>query len=269
MATHCADAHANAVDRDRVSFAAENLVAFRLAFPLFAALAVAEILVDPRQQAARKRKAELLSWQRLVPQRRAHRPVQLEDRGGRILKGRSRGLMHESDLLYQLAHMLGTRAGGSLIGHRGHPFDEVRLQQTVHAHEHQAYGAVSPDVIAHASGKRILDHVHVDRIQDDDRVVPHAKSGCGVYPVAFPPRGTQPGEHLVGIVAALARDDDVHGRELSHALRVLERCRFLSDERPELAHSGSREKYRLHQCEVAIGVHALHQHRSNHSAPTD
>src|SRR6267378_6759695 len=41
VATHCADAHANAVDRDRVSFAAKDLVAFRLAFPLFAALTVA------------------------------------------------------------------------------------------------------------------------------------------------------------------------------------------------------------------------------------
>src|SRR2546428_11399823 len=41
VATHCADAHANAVDRDRVSCAAKNLVAFRLTFPLFAALAVA------------------------------------------------------------------------------------------------------------------------------------------------------------------------------------------------------------------------------------
>src|SRR5713101_6558411 len=119
VATHCADAHADAVDRDRVLFAAKNLVAFRLTFPLFAALAVAEILVDPRQQAARKRKAEALPWQRLVPQRRRHRPVQLEDRGGRILQGRSRGLVHESDLLDQLAHVFGARAGGSLIGHRG------------------------------------------------------------------------------------------------------------------------------------------------------
>src|SRR5207245_5338791 len=106
VATHCAYAHANAVDRDRVSFAAKYLVAFRLAFPLFAALAVAEILVDPRQQAACKRKPELPAWQRSVPQRRGHRSVQLEDRGGRILQGRFRGLVHESDLLNQLAHVL-------------------------------------------------------------------------------------------------------------------------------------------------------------------
>src|SRR2546425_761140 len=269
VATHCADAHADAVDRDRVLFAAKNLVAFRLAFPLFAALAVAEILVDPRQQAARERKPELPAWQRSVPQRRGHRPVQLKDRGGRILQQRSRGLVHESGLLDQLTHVVGARAGGSLIGHRGHPFDEVRFQQAVHAHEHQAYGAVSPDVIAYASGKRIPDHVHVDRIQDDDRVVPHAESRCGVYPVALPPRGAQPGKHLVSEVAALTGDDDVHQRKLSYVLRVFERCRFLSDEWPELAHSGSREKHRLNQCEIALGVHALHQHRSDHSAPTD
>src|SRR5438445_12194589 len=64
VATHCADAHANAVDRDRVSCAAKNLVAFRLTFPLFAALAVAQILVDPRPQAARERKPELPAWHR-------------------------------------------------------------------------------------------------------------------------------------------------------------------------------------------------------------
>src|SRR6266849_8412202 len=73
VAPHCADAHADSVDRDRVCFTAEDLVAFGLTFPFFATLAVAEILVDPRQQTARKRKAELLSWQRLVAQRRAHR----------------------------------------------------------------------------------------------------------------------------------------------------------------------------------------------------
>src|SRR5712664_186262 len=269
VATHCTDAYANAVDRNRVLFAAKNFIAFGLTFPLFPPLAVAEILVDPRKQAARKRKPELPAWQSSIPQRRGHRPIQLEDCGGRVLQGRSRGLVHESDLLHQLTHVRGARAGGSLIGHRGHPLDEVRLQQAVHAHQHQAYGAVAPDVIAHAPGKRILDHVHVDRIQDDDRVVLHAKSGCGVYPVALPPRGTQLGKHLVGVVAALTRDDDVRQRKLSHALRVFERCRFLSDEWPELAHSGSREEHRLNQREVALGVHTLHQHRSDHAAPPD
>src|SRR5207245_1822210 len=138
-----------------------------------------------------------------------------------------------------------------------------------HAHEHQAYGAVSPDVIAYASGKRIPDHVHVDRIQDDDRVFTHAVSRCRLYPVNLPPRRTPPGNQLVAEVAALLGNDDVHQRKLSYALRVLERCRFLSDEWPELAHSGSREKHRLNQCEIALDVHALYQHRSDHSAPTD
>src|SRR6267154_272174 len=269
VATHCADAHANPVDWDRVSCAAKNLVAFRLTFPLFAALAVAEILIDPRQQAARKRKPELPAWQRSVPQCRGHRPIQLKDRGGRILQERFRGLVYESDLLNHLAHVPGARAGRGLIGHRGHPFDKVRFQQAVQAHQHQAHGAVSPDVIAHAPGKRIPDHAHVDRIQDDDRIFAHAKSGCCVYPLARPPRVTQLRKYLVGVVAALTRDDDIHQRELSHALRVFERCRFLSDEWPDPADTRSREKYRLHQREVVLGVHALHQHRSDHSAPTD
>src|SRR6267154_3680055 len=79
VATHRADANADSVDRDGICFTAEDLVAFGLTFPFFATLAVAEILIDPRQQAARKRKTELLAWQGFIPQRRGHRSVQLED----------------------------------------------------------------------------------------------------------------------------------------------------------------------------------------------
>src|SRR5713226_5691103 len=38
VAPHCADAHADSVDRDRVCFTAEDLVAFGLTFPFFATL---------------------------------------------------------------------------------------------------------------------------------------------------------------------------------------------------------------------------------------
>ena len=177
--------------------------------------------------------------------------------------------MRESHLLHQLAHVLGARARGSLIGHRSRPLDHVRLEQSVHAHEHQAHGAVAADVIAHVPGERILDHVHVDRIENDDRIVLHAKRGRCVDPVPFPSRGAQPREHLVSVVAALAGDHDIHRREFFHALRILERRSLLADERAQFAHPGGREKHRFDQREIAFGVHALHQHRSDHPAPTD
>src|SRR5712692_8484823 len=85
VATHCAYAHANPVDGDRVAAPAQNLVGLRLPFPLLAALAVAEILVDPRKKTAGKRKSELGAWKGVLAQRRSHGPVDLEDRGGGIL----------------------------------------------------------------------------------------------------------------------------------------------------------------------------------------
>src|SRR6267154_2215567 len=48
VATHCADAHADAVDRDRVCFTSEDLVAFGLTFPFFATLAVTEVTHSTR-----------------------------------------------------------------------------------------------------------------------------------------------------------------------------------------------------------------------------
>ena len=72
VAAHRADAHADAVDRDRAIVAAEDLVGLGLRLPLLAALAVAEVLVDPGQQAAGERHAEVLRRQRVAAQRLGH-----------------------------------------------------------------------------------------------------------------------------------------------------------------------------------------------------
>src|SRR5205085_7184201 len=50
VAAHRADADAEAVDRNLIVRAAQNLIALGLRLPFFLALAVAEILVDPWQQ---------------------------------------------------------------------------------------------------------------------------------------------------------------------------------------------------------------------------
>ena len=68
VAAHRADAHAQAVHRDRVALAPEDLVGLGLRLPLLAALAVAEVLVDPRKQAAGQRHAEVLVRQCVAAQ---------------------------------------------------------------------------------------------------------------------------------------------------------------------------------------------------------
>ena len=59
VAAHRADTDAQAVDYGRIVAAAENFVGFRAAFPFFFGLAVAQIHVNPRNQAAGERYAEV------------------------------------------------------------------------------------------------------------------------------------------------------------------------------------------------------------------
>ncbi|CNU06223.1 Uncharacterised protein [Salmonella enterica subsp. enterica serovar Bovismorbificans] len=57
-----ADAHAQTINRDHRG-SIEDLVGFRLAFPLFAALAVIKLFVDPGDQASRQRYAKVINRQ--------------------------------------------------------------------------------------------------------------------------------------------------------------------------------------------------------------
>ena len=80
VAAHRADTHAQAVDRHRSRLAhrrlAEDLVGFSAALPLFLRHPVAEILVDPRNQRAGERHAEVVG-------RHARRCSSRRTRGGR------------------------------------------------------------------------------------------------------------------------------------------------------------------------------------------
>src|SRR2546423_682782 len=76
-------------------------------------------------------------------------------------------------------------------------------------HQHAAAGRVAADPVAPALGERLAGHRQVDRVEDDDSVVLHAQGRRGVDPVAGPAGRAQLGEHLGGVVAALAGDDDV------------------------------------------------------------
>ena len=111
-------------------------------------------------------------------------------------------------LLHQLAHVLRAGAGGRLVGHRGHPLDQVALEQPVHAHQHQAHGAVAADeVLARPLRARfsITGRLTGSRMMTASSFMRSARGG--VDPVALPARRAQLRIDLVGVVAALAGDD--------------------------------------------------------------
>src|SRR5690606_21077578 len=72
-----------------------------------------------------------------------------------------------------------------------------------------------------------------------------------------------------GVVAALARDDNVHRLQLVDVFRILERRHFAADVRTTAAKLGRGEKYRLYLVEIALFAHALHEHRAHHATPSD
>ena len=79
VAAHGADAHAEAVDRDLLG-GAEDLVGFDQPFPLLAALAVFDLAVDPGEQAAGERVAELGGRDAVAVELGGDLLVDLEDR---------------------------------------------------------------------------------------------------------------------------------------------------------------------------------------------
>ena len=86
MTAHRADAHADRVDRDRRIRAAEDLVRFGTAFPFFLAHPVAQVLGNPRDQAARQRNADVRCREAVVAQDARHLAVDVEDRRLRIVE---------------------------------------------------------------------------------------------------------------------------------------------------------------------------------------
>ena len=165
--------------------------------------------------------------------------------------------------------MPGAAAGGRLIGHAGHPLDEIRREEPVERHQHQADRAVAADVVLEARVDASVDHVAIDGIEHDHRVVVHALRARGVDPVAGPAAFTQGAEHLFGVVAALAGDDRVVAGEGREIVGVHERRRGAVDVGTGLADLAGRVERRRQTREVALGAHALEEHGSDHSPPPD
>ena len=176
VAAHRAHAHAEAVDRHRrraETFAlAEDLVGLGHALPLFLGHAIAQVLVDPRDQRAAQRHAEV---GRLGGRQAAlggdHLAVDLQDGALGVVQQRLDRGVQRAVLRQQFAHVLRAAARGRLVGLGAHPLDQAGLVERAHAHQHAADGAVAADPVAPAIGQRVLDHRHVHRVEDDHRVV--------------------------------------------------------------------------------------------------
>ena len=177
--------------------------------------------------------------------------------------------MEAAKLGQQLPHVLSPAARGGLVGHAGHPLDQARFEQGAYAHQHATHRAVAANPIFAASSHGLVDDRQIDRIQNNDSVFFHAQRGRRIDPVPLPARSAQLGEDFGGVVAALGADDDVAPLERIDIEGVLQ-CGFvLGQVRGLTAGIRCGEKQWLDQTEVALGMHSVHQHRANHSAPAD
>ena len=222
VGTHGADPDAQAVHDDVVlAGGAQDLVGLDPGLPLFLGLAVAQVRVDPGDQGAGQRHAELggVDVGALVRQDLA---VDFEDGRRRVVQFRADLGVERAELAEQLAHVPGAAAGGSLVGHGRAPLDEAVLEQPAEAHQHAGHGAVAADEVLGAVDQALVDDVAVDGVQHDDRVVVHAQGGGGVDPEAVPAAAAQLAVDLLGVVPALGGDNNGQLRQRVDVERVLE-----------------------------------------------
>ena len=137
--------------------------------------------------------------------------------------------MRLAHLQQQLAHVLRARARCRLIRHADHPFDEIVLEQTGEAHQHQAHRAIAADEVLCAPRERRVDHAAIDRIKDDHRVVVHPQRVRGVDPVTVEAGGADGRVRGVRPIAALTGDDRVESLERFRVARIFQRARRLAD----------------------------------------
>ncbi|MNC50950.1 hypothetical protein D3C75_1002220 [compost metagenome] len=136
-------------------------------------MAVIQLLVDPRDQAARQRNAKVIGWQLTGTGGLRDFTFDVQDRRGRVLQLLRHIRMQHAHLGQQLTHMARTAARGSLIGGNRGPLHQVVGKQTAQRHQHQADGAVTANKGLDAFVQPFLDHRMVDRVEDDNRIIFH------------------------------------------------------------------------------------------------
>ncbi len=198
-----------------------------------------------------------------------HLAVDFQYGAGRVGQFVGHGGVAHAHALQQLAHVVGAAARSGLVGHGADPLDQIGLEQAVQAHEQDRVGAVAADPVAPARRQPVADQALVDRVEDDDRVIFHAQRRSGVDPVPLPAALAQARKHGFGVVTALAGEDDVAARQRREVVGVLQRALVAGLLRRSPARVGGGEKHRIDVREVALGAHAVHQHRTDHAAPAD
>ncbi len=85
----------------------------------------------------------------------------------------------------------------------------------------------------------------------------------------IPTGGANFGEHFVGVVAALAGDDDVAFDQLGNVVGIFELGVRCGHGRGWATGVGGGEEHRFNQVKVTLGLHALHQNGADHAAPAN
>ena len=272
MTTHGAHPNTQAIDGHRArgskGWVAQNLVGLGTALPLLLGLSVIHRHIDPWNEASRQgHTPEIGDRQARAAQGLRDLAIDLQNGTLGVCKLLGHAVAQGTHLLEQLTHVLCARARGRLVAHDRHPVHEPGAKQPAHGHEHEAHRAVATDPGACTLVECCIDDRTIHRIEDEHRVVLHAQGRGRIDPVARPAHGTQPGVDVVGVVAALTADDDLLCRK---RLQVVGRCKHT---RAAAHHGGlatcigGGKEGGLHVIEIALLLHALHEHGAHHAPP--
>ncbi len=178
--------------------------------------------------------------------------------------------MQLAHLCQQLTHVARAAAGGRLVGSNRNPIHQVLGKQATQRHQHQANGAVAADKGFHSVVQALGNNVLVHRVKNDDGIIFHAQRGGRVDPVTLPAAFTKLWIDFIGIIAALAGNNDVECLQRLQIKCVLQRARRPCTEgRCWLAKLGRREEDGANGIKVVLFYHALHEYRADHTAPAD
>ena len=267
MATHGPHPDADAVHRDGLG-AAQNLVGLVEALPLFAGFAAFHLFVDPGDQAGRQGGSKILRGKSVGLQRRTNTRIDCQGRAGWVAQQGRGGIADGFHLGHEFAHIARTRSGSRLVGHGREPLHPALFEQTVECHQHQGHGAIAPRIGEHAALDALVDDCAIHRVQHNDGVFVHALGPGGIDPIALPARLAQLGQHLLGVITALAAHHRIVARQLADIVSVGQGRGADPHVRGRVAHLGGGEENGLQPRKVAFGHHALHQDGSHHPAPT-
>ena len=118
---------------------------------------------------------ELLNRKILAAHGTGHVPVDIENCAGWIAQQIAGAGVDGSHLLDQLAHVLGPGSGCRLVGHGRGPLHQIRAEQSAQRHQHQADRAVAANIILAPVSHGLVNHVAIDRVQHNHRILLHAQ----------------------------------------------------------------------------------------------